>query len=150
MVRRLVLALLVSMSAASTAHAGLFSDPAAAGFSPRVPISSLGGVSRLFDPSRLQMSTSFIVGSGLGSTTSALNITSFRYQFRAPLSLSMSFGKAFGPGTSADRSSFFLEGLDMRYQPTRNSVVRIQYQNMRSPLQYGALGYGADRSYWND
>jgi hypothetical protein len=150
MIRRVILAAAALCLVASTASAGLFNDPAAAGFSPRVPISSLGLGMGGFDPSRLHVSSSFMVGSGFsGGSTNALNVTSLSYQFKMPLSMSVSVGNAFGPGAASGNSSFFLEGFNMRYQPSKNSVFQIQYKNVRSPLQYG-YGYGdnADRAFW--
>ena len=155
MIRRVILAVAtLSMTLgllASAASAGIFQSPGSAGFSPRVPISSLGLGLGGFDRTRLHVSSSFIVGSGLssGGTTNALNVTSLSYQFKMPLSMSVSVGNAFGPGAASGNKSFFLEGFNMRYQPSRNSVFQIQYRNVRSPLQYG-YGYGenADRAFW--
>jgi len=59
--------------------------------------------------------------------------------------MSVRVANAFGAGTSSN-SSMYLEGLDMSYRPTSNSVLRVQFQNVRSPLQYG---YGnPERSFW--
>jgi len=147
MVRRLSLAVAALSIMAATAHAGTIVDPGAAGFTPMVPVSALGTLGSWFDPSRLHMTSTFEVGSAFG-TSSALNITSFSYQFHAPLSMSVSVGNAFGPG-SASGSSTFLEGLDMSYKPSNNMMLRIQYRDLRSPLQYGYGGYGAfDRGFW--
>ena len=151
MIRRVSLAIAAMSLIASSAFAGIFQDPSAAGFSPRVPISSLGLGLGGFDKTRLHISSSFMVGSGIssGGSTSALNVTSLSYQFKMPLSMSVSVGNAFGPGATSGNSSFFLEGLNVRYQPSKNSVFQIQYRNMKSPLQYG-YGYGdnADRAFW--
>ena len=117
--------------------AGTLYDPQAAGFQPRVPVSALGLVGSWFDPSRLHMNSTISFGTGLGnSQTSALQVTSFSYNFRAPLSLNVSVGNAFGPG-SASGSSFFLEGLNLTYHPSNNSVFQVQFRDIRSPLQYG-------------
>ena len=155
MIRRLaVAAALVSLLAAA-ASAQTISDPIAAGFHPRVPVSALGSLGSWFDPSRLHMSSSLSFGTGWGgSGTNGLQVTSFAYQFRAPLSLNVSVGNAFGPG-SASGSSFFLEGLNLTYRPTGNSIFQVQFQNVRSPLQYGYgyanpyAGYGpGPGGYW--
>ena len=142
MTRRLVVvalaALALTAATAASAPAGSLTDPLDAGFTPRVPVSALGIMGSWFDPSRLHMSSTISVGSGwgAGSGTNGLQTTSFSYQFRSPLSMNVSIGNAFGPGTSSN-SSFFLQGLDLAYHPTANSVFRIQYRDFRSPLQYG-------------
>jgi len=152
MIRRcIVLAFAALVLTATTAGAQSLSDPLAAGFTPRVPISALGIMGSWFDPSRLHMSTTLSMGSGSGSGwgsgTNALQTTSFSYQFRAPVSMSVSVGNAFGTG-AANGSSFFLQGLDVSYHPSANSVFHVQFQNVRSPLQYGNAMYGPGRGYW--
>jgi hypothetical protein len=150
MIRRLVLVLALVSLAAGTASAGTFADPQAAGFRPRVPVSALGALGSWFDPSRLHMSNTFTVGSGWGgSAANALNVTSFSYQFRAPLTMNVSVGNSFGPGASSRTAAFFLEGLDLTYHPSANSTFQIQYRDVRSPLQYGNSGLsGPARGYW--
>lgn len=142
MIRRLALALASMTLVVTAASAGTLFDPAAAGFQPRVPVSALGSLGSWFDPSRLHMSSTTSFGTGWGSSTSsALQVTSFAYDFRAPLSLDVSLGNAFGTG-SASGSSFFLEGLNLTYHPSHNSIFQVQYRDIRSPLQYGFGGYG--------
>ena len=151
MIRRVALAVAVLSLAAVAATAGSISDPLAAGFQPRVPVSSLGMLGSWFDPSRVHVSSVVSVGSGWGSSgTSALNVTSLTYQFRAPLSMSVSVGNALGSSSSLSHgSSFFLEGLDLTYHPTSNAIFQIQYRDFRSPLQYGYAGLaGPGRGYW--
>ncbi len=128
--------------AAATAHAGLGYDPGIAGFQPRVPISALGRASSWFDPSRLHLASTFTVGSGFGAGTgtNALQVTSLSYQFRAPLTMQVRLGNAFGPDAARRGSSFFLEGLDVAYQPSANTLFRVQFQNVRSPLQVNRWG----------
>jgi hypothetical protein len=149
MMRRVALAIAVLSLAAMGATAGTIGDPAAAGFQPLVPVSSLGLLGNWFDMSRLHMSSTVSVGSGWGgSGTSALNVTSFTYQFRAPVSMSVSLGNALGSNSVSRGSSFFLEGLDLTYQPSRNALIQIQYRDLRSPLQYGGYGLAGPRGYW--
>ena len=135
--------------AASAASAGSLYDPGAAGFQPRVPISTLASAASWFDRSRLHMSSTFSVGSGFGSGTSALQTTRFSYEFKAPISMSVSVGNAFGPGSASRNASFFLQGVDLAYRPSANSVLQFQFRDVRSPMQYG-LGYGRgdDRALW--
>ena len=142
MIRRLGLAVATLSLVAAAASAQSLYDPQAAGFQPRVPVSALGSLGSWFDPSRLHMNSTFSFGTGWGSSqSSALQVTSFSYQFRAPLSLNVSVGNAFGPGSTSG-SSFFLEGLNLTYHPSGNSVFQVQFRDVRSPLQYGNMGYG--------
>lgn len=138
-----ILAALALVAIGSTnAHAGFLSDPAAAGFEPRVPVSLFARPSMGLDLSRLHFTSTTTVGSGWGGGgTQALQTTSLTYQFKMPATLSVSLGNAFG-SASANGSGFFLQGLDFTYQPTRNSMFRVQVNNVRSPLQYGMLGPG--------
>jgi hypothetical protein len=151
MMRRAVLVVAVVACTAVTAvtsRAGVFSDPDA-GFTPRVPISALARPAAWFDPSRLHMSSTIAVGSGWG-TTSALQTTSFQYQFRAPVAMSVTLGNELGTSGAGNGASFFLQGLDLSWKPTGNSMVRFQFQDLRSPLQYGfgrAGGYGFGNPY---
>ncbi|MEO7866258.1 MAG: hypothetical protein ABIU54_01325, partial [Candidatus Eisenbacteria bacterium] len=147
------LALVAVMS--STAGAGPLSDPGSAGFAPRVPVSLFARPSLGLDLSRLHFSSTTTVGTSSGwGGTQALQTTSLSYEFKAPAKLRVSLGNAFGSG-SANGSSFFLQGLDFTYQPTRNSMFRVQFNNVRSPLQYRGFdpdgyGYGYsgfDRAY---
>jgi hypothetical protein len=63
--------------------------------------------------------------------------------------MNVSVGNAFGAGSASRNAAFFLEGLDLAYHPSANSVFQIQYRNIRSPLQYGYSGVGAPgRGYW--
>jgi hypothetical protein len=148
MIRRLAVALVALSLTAAAAHAGSGFESVSAGFQPRVPVSllgSLGGLTSRFDPSRFHMSTTVSMGTGYGMGASGMAVTSFSYQFRAPVAMSVRVGSALGAGTSAN-SSMFLEGLDLSYRPSANSVFRVQFQNVRSPLQYG---YGSpERSFW--
>ncbi len=126
----------------SNALAGPLSDAGAAGFAPRVPVSLFARPSMGLDLSRLHFTSTTTVGSGWGGGgTQALQTTSLSYQFKAPATLRVSLGNAFG-ASSANGSSFFLQGLDFSYQPTANSMFRVQFNNVRSPLQYG--GFGSD------
>jgi hypothetical protein len=150
MIRRLAFALAALSLMAVAASAGTLTDPLAAGFQPRLPVNALGSLGSWFDPSRLHFSNTISVGSGWGgSGTNALNVTSLSYQFRSPLTMNVSVGNSFGPGSASRTSSFFLEGLDLTYHPSANSVFQIQYRDMRSPLQYGYSGLaGPGRGSW--
>ena len=148
MVRRAVLVLVLVLAlvacSAPQARASSFSDPVAAGFEPRVPVSALARPAAWFDPSRLHMSSTIAVGSGWGGTSSALHSMSFMYQFQAPVAMNVTIGNQLGTGAGRDaNASFFLQGVDLSWKPSGNSLIRFQYQDMRSPLQYGSMnGYG--------
>ncbi len=124
------------------AHAGLLSDPTHAGFAPRVPLSAFARPATWFDPSRLRLMSTVSVGTGFGGQTSALQVTRLGYQFGAPLSMSVSLGNTFGLDRARGGSSFFLEGLDVSWRPSKNSLFRIEMRDVRSPLQYSAWGRG--------
>ena len=144
---RVALLAVILISSASTARAGLGYDPALAGFQPRVPISQLGAVTSWFDPSRLHLASTFTVGSGFSGQTSALQTTSLSYQFHAPLAMNVRVGNAFGPDAARSGSSFFLQGLDVAWRPSVNTVFQIQFEDRRSPLQYG-YPYGGSYRGW--
>ncbi len=118
---------------APVAHAQ-WNDPA--GASTRVPISAFARPAAWLDPSRLQISTEFSVGTGFGGgPAQGLQVTSFRYQLADPLAVRVSLGNAFGaPG--ARGNSPFLEGLDLAYRPFNSFLIQVRYQDVRSPLQY--------------
>jgi hypothetical protein len=151
MIRRLAIALVALSLTAAAANAATGFESVAASFQPRVPVSllgSLGGLTNRFDPSRFHMTTTVSMGTGSGFGASGLSVTSFSYKFRAPLAMSVRVGNAFGAGTSSS-SSMFLEGMDISYQPSANSVFRVQFQNVRSPLQYGYGNGNPERSFWD-
>ena len=124
---------LVVAAAPSRAQNGF---PGLSGFQPQVPVSAFGTPMSGFDASHLHISTSMSVGSGWGggSTTNALQVTSFSYQFSKPAWLSVSVGNAWG-GNTVSGSSMFLEGVRFGFQPTKNSMFTFSFQNVRSPLQ---------------
>ena len=138
----LALAALTWLTAVPRAHAGMLSDPYPS-FAPRVPLSAFASPVSWFDPARLYLSSTVSVGSGFGSSTSALQVTSLSYQFRAPLSMSVSVGNTFGLDRARSGGSpFFLEGLDLAWRPSKNALLRVEMHDVRSPLQYGPWGRG--------
>lgn len=96
---------------------------------------SNGGLSRglsWLDPSRLSVSTSVSVGTGFSGGSQGLSVTRLGYQFGAPLAMSVGLGSSFGaPG----QGSPFLESLSLRYQPSRSTMFRFEFHDVRSPLQ---------------
>jgi hypothetical protein len=140
-----VLALLVALFAV------LLSGPAAAGsiggsplFTPRVPISAFGLARDWFDPSRLHVSSMVSVGSSSWGSrgTNALQVTTLSYSFKAPVAMSISLGNAWGSSTARGGQSMYLQGFNLAYQPSRSMQFQIQYQDLRSPLQYSQTGFG--------
>ncbi len=106
----------------------------APGFQPRVPVSSFARPAGWFDPSRLRIGSTFSVGTGFSGGSSALQVTSFSYQFAKPAWLEVSLGNSFG-GDRAGGNAMFLEGLRFGFRPSANTVFQVQFQDVRSPLQ---------------
>ena len=149
---RLAAVVLAALLAAVPACAGEFDVPVSngfggfgssgsAGFQPLVPISGFARAASWFDPSRLHLSSTVSVGSYSG-TTSALQVTSLSYQFKAPISMSVSIGNSFGPNATGGTNPFFLEGFNLNWQPNAHSSFRVEMHNVRSPLQLDPFGSG--------
>jgi len=134
--RMFLLAAALACVAAPSVSAQSLDAPGLAGFNPQVPVSAFARPAAWFDPSRLHMSTTVSVGSGFGGATSALQVTTFNYQFKAPMRMQVSLGNTWGTAQEGG-ANFFLEGLALDYRPTASTSIRIQYRNVRSPLQYG-------------
>ena len=137
-----LVALLVAMSTAPSSAAGIGGAPL---FSPAVPISAFGLARDWFDPSRLHVSSMMSVGtSSWGSRgTSGLQVTTLSYSFRAPVAMSVSLGNAWGANTPRGGQAPYLQGFSLAYQPSRTMQFQIQYQDLRSPLQYQPSGFGS-------
>ena len=135
------LALLFVVPAVLCAVPALALGPLGGGpiYSPQVPVSAFARPAAWFDPSRLRLSTEVSFGSSSGGLSSGLQVTRLSYQFGAPLAMRVSVGNAFGAGAMSS-GQFFLEGLDLSYQPFGNFRVDVHYQDVRSPLQYGRYG----------
>jgi len=122
--------------------------PTTSAYGPTVPVSSFARPASWLDPSRFKIATSISVGTGFGGQSQALGVTSFMYQFRAPVTMRVNVGTTFGTGGfSTGGNTFFLEGLDVTWQPSANSMVRVSYHDFRSPLQYSPYGYGGYNGY---
>jgi len=120
---------------------GGFGDRGASGYTPLVPISGFARAASWFDPSRLHLSSTVSVGSAYG-VTNALQVTRLSYQFGRPLSMSVSIGNSFGPNAVGGTNPFFLEGFDLTWRPSANSVFRVEMHDVRSPLQLDTFGRG--------
>jgi hypothetical protein len=144
---RALLLTLVAVALAAGAHASSLDPGPSLGYTPRVPISALARPVSAIDLSRFHVSTMVSVGSGSGwgGGTQALQVTSLSYQFKAPVTMRVSIGNAWGSQAQGG-SQFFLEGADLSFRPSANSFLQISYQNVRSPLQYGYSPFYAP--YW--
>lgn len=94
-----------------------------------------------FDPSRLTWSQSLAFGysSGRGyGGTSGLYTSSFGYRIADPLHLRLDVGAHLSPGGlgAGQTQGVFLQGLSLDWRPSKNSVIRFEYQDYRSPLQW--------------
>jgi hypothetical protein len=128
----------------------LLADVSAAGaiggmplYTPRVPVSAFG-LARGFDPSRLHISSMVSVGTSPWGArgTSALQVTTLSYEFKAPVAMSVSLGNAWGANTPRSGQAPYLQGFSLAYQPNPSMQFQIQYQDLRSPLQYQSRGFG--------
>ena len=142
-------AVLAPAAGASTFEDSPLGVPGYSGYqggSSTVPVSALGMPSKWIDPSRMHVSTSFTFGSSSGFGSSGLQVTSLSYQFGAPLQMRVSVGNAFGSGVQ-NNGQFFLEGLDIAYQPFKSMTIQVNYRDIRSPLQM-PYGYGLGLDPW--
>jgi hypothetical protein len=149
----LLVALLAIVPSTSRAQSQMGSPfGSSADYQPRVPVSAFSRPAAWFDPSRLHVSTTFMMGSGWsggsGGGNSALQVTRLSYQFSKPAWMEVSVGNAWGGNTNSG-SNLFLEGLRFGFRPSANSFLSIEYQNVRSPLQlnrdpYGYMGLNRD------
>ena len=117
MMRRAFLVVAVLAALAVPVLAGDFSTPVATGYAPRVPVSAFARPLSWFDSSRLHMTHSIAVGSGFTGGTTALQTTEFAYAFSAPITMKVSVGNTLGTGVPSNGATFFLQGLDMAWQP---------------------------------
>jgi hypothetical protein len=133
---KFVVALVLIVASASAVCAdswtGSSSGPS---FQPSVPISALARPASWLDPSRFHISSTLSVGSGFGGTQ-GLQVTTLGYQFKAPVWFNVSVGNSFGTGAMGSPAPF-LEGIDLGFKPMANMLVRVEYHDFRSPLQYG-------------
>jgi len=129
-----------AMADDATANVSGFSNSPAGGYTPQVPVSSFARPASWLDMSRLHVTTSFSMGTGFGGGTSAMQVTSFAYQFASPLAVSVSLGNTFGAGSPG--SSMFLEGFSVQYHPHPSFQINVDYRDIRSPLQYQNSPFG--------
>jgi hypothetical protein len=112
----------------------------------------------LFDPSRFSISNSLVFGyssgsSAYGNGSAGLFTSSLGYRMSPNMALHVDVGAhmnpAYGSGNMA--KGVFLEGASFDWKPSRNSLLRVEYRDMRSPLQnpwgYGGGGYSPYYGY---
>ncbi|MEP7028680.1 MAG: hypothetical protein ABI960_08800, partial [Candidatus Eisenbacteria bacterium] len=121
-----------STVASSPAWSGISSAPRPGGLLP----------SSLFDPSRFSISNSLMFGVSTGSSaygngTSGLFTSSLGYRVAPNMALRLNVGAhvnpAFGSGDLS--KGVFLEGASFDWRPSHNSLLRVEYRDVRSPLQ---------------
>ena len=144
MCRVLVLATLL---AAAPVRAQDFGTPAASnptysGVTSSSPRS--GGIlpTSLFDPRKFSISNSLVFGYssggyGSGKGSAGLFTSSLGYQLKPNMALHVNVGAHMNPafGGSDKQSGVFLEGATFDWRPTTNSLLRVEYRDIRSPLQ---------------
>jgi opacity protein-like surface antigen len=145
--RKIAVAAVLLFVSASAARADDWSGSSAGPtFQPSVPISALARPASWLDPSRFHITSSISVGSGFGGTQ-GLQVTTLGYQFKAPVWFNVSVGNSFGAGSPGSPKPF-LEGLDVGFRPMSNMLVRVEYHDFRSPLQYGPNYYNSPYGIW--
>lgn len=140
---RVLVAGLAALAMSTLAHADPLGSPFSDSgtYSPIVPVSAFARPASWFDPSRLHMSMEASFGTGFNGQSSGLQVTRFSYQVAKPLAMQVSVGNAFGAGAPGSNGQFFLEGLNLSYQPFRSMSITVNYRDIRSPLQM-PYGYG--------
>ena len=105
--------------------------------------------SGLFDPSRFSISNTMRFGAssggyGYNGGTAGLFTSSLGYKLKPNMALSVDVGAHMNPSYASEGMSkgIFLQGAAFSWKPSANSLFRVEYQDVRSPLQYGYSGYG--------
>ena len=106
----------------------------------------------LFDPTRFSISNSLVfgvsTGTGFGNGTSGLFTSSLGYRLKPNMALRVNVGAHVNPafGSNDIARGVFLEGAAFDWHPSANSLLRVEYRDVRSPLQ-NPWGYGYGPSY---
>jgi len=119
------------------------------------------------DPSKLKFDHSYsLFFSSFGgdqSITQGLYLNTISYQFSIPLSMKLQWGfshQPFGGGMMNSNlgSQIFLSGAELKYQPTQNMVMKLQFYQVPSgyyrmspysyPYSYGSRFYR--ERWWDD
>ena len=128
---------------ASPAYTGISSSPRPGGILP----------SSLFDPTRFSISNSLVFGVSTGSGaygngSAGLFTSSLGYRLKPNMALRVNVGAHVNPafGSNDIARGVFLEGAAFDWHPSANSLLRVEYRDVRSPLQ-NPWGYGYGPSY---
>ena len=109
----------------------------------------------LFDPRKFSISNSLVFGYSSGSSgygysngSAGLFTSSLGYQLKPNMALHVNVGAHMNPafGGSDKTSGVFLEGATFDWRPTTNSLLRVEYRDIRSPLQT-PWGYAPSYGY---
>ena len=130
-------------------------NPTYTGISSSSPRS--GGLlpTSLFDPRKFSISNSLVFGYSSGSSgygysngSAGLFTSSLGYQLKPNMALHVNVGAHMNPafGGSDKTSGVFLEGATFDWRPTTNSLLRVEYRDIRSPLQT-PWGYAPSYGY---
>lgn len=115
------------------------------------PIPRPGGLlpSSLFDPTRFSISNAMTFGYTTGGGyegSSGLFTSRLGYRVAGNAALRLDVGAHMNPafGGGDTQKGIFLQGASFDWKPSRNSLLRFEYRDVRSPLQagYGYGGYG--------
>ena len=128
----------LTQPSASPAFTGMSASPRTGGILP----------SSLFDPKRFSISNSLVFGVSTGSSaygngTAGLFTSSLGYRLSPNMALHVNVGAHVNPayGSNEMARGVFLEGATFDWRPSTNSLLRVEYRDMRSPLQ-NPWGYG--------
>ena len=109
----------------------------------------------LFDPRKFSISNTlsfgYAGGSGYGGSA-GLFVSSLGYQLNPNMALHVNVGAHMNPvyGSSGLAKGVFLEGATFDWKPSTNSLLRVEYRDIRSPLQaWGYNGYMPSYGYRN-
>ena len=149
--RALVLATLLVAAPVCAQDFTASANPSYGGISSSAPRS--GGLlpTSLFDPKKFSISNSLVFGyaggSGYGGSA-GLFTSSLGYQLNPNMALHVNVGAAMNPafGTYNAQKGVFLEGAMFDWKPTANSLLRVEYRDIRSPLQT-PFGYAPSYGY---
>lgn len=109
--------------------------------------------SKLFDPTRFSIHNAVMFGytSGGGfQGSSGLLTSSLGYRVSSHSLLRVDIGAHMNPafGGGETQKGVFLQGASFDWRPSRSSLVRFEYRDLRSPLQgWGYGGYGGGYGY---
>jgi len=148
--------LLATLLAATPAVAQDFTSPSAnpsyTGISSSAPRSRGLLPIGLFDPRKFSISNTlsfgYAGGSGYGGSA-GLFVSSLGYQLKPNMALHVNVGAHMNPsfGSSSELAKgVFLEGATFDWKPGANSLLRVEYRDIRSPLQ-NQWGYAPAYGY---